>query len=383
VDGDRVISDPENGSDSALIANGYEPVAVEGKSALGRGSSSGPDTVEAITAECKSPVRFTGFDDKLALVKYDCTANDSDDLADLIRRTTATSKKDLPWLKLAKFSGIPNPKARNPDFPSLRYDAAVVEIYGVEGDYDDGKLPMATAAALLADIECLIYSTPSSTPEVPRWRVIAPTSKPYSPAQRARFLARINGRLGGTLADESFVLSQAYYFGGLVGCPADVIVNHGRRVDLCDDLDALARYQHGSPEPPKRKRPRTAPAGLRENDDSPVLLAVRTAPAGLRENDDNPVLLAEGSRRVEWHVERHGTGVDPRGHRAFGLASWLGDMRTRDGDILSIAGIIELMQLYGYGEIAPDILDRRENERGCELVLSVAEKLGPSLGEVV
>ena len=58
-------------------------------------------------------------------------------------------------------------------------------------------------------------------------------------------------------------------------------------------------------------------------------------------------------------------------------------MRTRDGDILSIAGIIELMQLYGYGEIAPDILDRRENERGCELVLSVAEKLGPSLGEVV
>jgi hypothetical protein len=246
----------------------------------------------------KSPIYFTGFADRLALVKYDCTAKNVEDLADLIRGTTRMSKANLPWIKLASFTGVPNPKAQNPDFPSVRYDGAVVAIYGVEGDYDGGQLPTATAAALLADTECVLYSTASSTPGKPRWRVLAPTSKPYPPALRAPFLARINGRLGGILADESFVLSQAYYFGGLVGCPADVIVNHGRRVDLCDDLDALARYQHGWHEPPEPKPPRTAPAGLREN-------------------DDNPVLLAEGSRRIEWHVERHGTGIDPRGHRAF------------------------------------------------------------------
>jgi hypothetical protein len=88
-------------------------------------------------------------------VPADCTANTIDDLAHLIRRTTATEKRTLPWIKLAKFSGIPNPKAANPDFPSLRYDDAVVEIFGVAGDYDGGKLPMATAAVWLAGIECL------------------------------------------------------------------------------------------------------------------------------------------------------------------------------------------------------------------------------------
>ena len=118
----------------------------------------------------KSPVYFTGFCDEFALVKRDCKAINIDDLADLIRRTTRTSKKDLPWIKLARFSGIQNPKATKPDFPSMRYDDAVVEIHGVEGDDDGGKVRMATAASGLADIERLIYSTPSSTPEAPRWR---------------------------------------------------------------------------------------------------------------------------------------------------------------------------------------------------------------------
>jgi hypothetical protein len=56
-------------------------------------------------------------------------------------------------------------------------------------------------------------------------------------------------------------------------------------------------------------------------------------------------------------------------------------MRTRDGDILSVACIIELMQLFGYGKIAPDILDRRENERGCEPVPSLAEPRRDGTGQ--
>jgi hypothetical protein len=321
----------------------------------------------------KASVYFTGFMDRFALVKHDCTANNIDDLADLIRRRTAASKSDLPWIKLARFSGIPNPNAAHPESPSLRYNAGVVEIYGIEGDYDGGKLPMAVAAERLADIECLLYNTPSSTPEAPRWRVLAPTSRPYPPASRSRFLARINGLLGGLLADESFVLSQSYYFGGLVDRPAEVIVNRGRRIDLLNDLDAVARYQRGSPEPTKPKIPRTASAGLRQNDESQLL-------SGLRENDDNPVLLAEGWRRVKCHVERFGVGTDPRGQRAFGLASWLGDMRTSTGEILSVNRIIEMMLAAGYSEVAKDILDRRQCPRACELVLTLAEKLGSELG---
>ena len=92
------------------------------------------NTAAAVPAECRSAVHFTGFNDRLALVKYDCTAQNIDDLADLIRRKTARSKKDLPWIKLARFSGVPNPQAANPDFPSLRYNGGVIEIYGIEGD---------------------------------------------------------------------------------------------------------------------------------------------------------------------------------------------------------------------------------------------------------
>src|SRR5207247_658087 len=38
-------------ADAALIKNGYEPVAVEGKRALGDAWSIRPNTIEAITAE--------------------------------------------------------------------------------------------------------------------------------------------------------------------------------------------------------------------------------------------------------------------------------------------------------------------------------------------
>src|SRR6516165_932618 len=38
-------------SDARLISNGYEPVAVDGKRALGNGWSTRPNTIEAVTAE--------------------------------------------------------------------------------------------------------------------------------------------------------------------------------------------------------------------------------------------------------------------------------------------------------------------------------------------
>ena len=153
-------------------------------------------------------------------------------------------------------------------------------------------------------------------------------------------------------------------------------MNCGSRVDLLSDLDAIARYQDGSIEP---KKPKTARASrearmLPHNDEDPVTF-------GLRENDENPGLLAEGWRRVQRHINKYGIGVDPRGQRAFGLASWLGDMRTSTGEILSVNRIIEMMRVAGYGEIAEDILNRRQCPRGHELVLSLAEKLGPLLGE--
>ncbi len=341
---------------------------------------------EPPTGTCK-PLIFnaTGFVDGFAAEKVDIHFNGLADLASLIQKTHARSKHDLLWIKLATFSGIPNPDSPS-KYPSTRYDAGVVAITGVEGDYDSGKVSMDAAANLLhsAGMAALLYETPSSTEAEPRWRVLAPFSREYAGGRftlallgrdpgperearlyhlRAKLLARVNGVLGGILAGESFVLSQGYFFGSVADKPpVRVRVVDGSPIDLLHYLDALALYPNGSSQ-------RTVPKE-RQN-----------APEGLIENDDSSVLLAEGWRRVQVHAAKHGIGVDPRGKRAHSLAAWLGDMRTTAGEVLSIRCIIELMQNAGYGDIAEDIIERRGHDRGCELVLSLAERLGALLGE--
>ena len=51
MDGDRAIFDPENGSDSELIANGYEPIPVNGKAPVAPGWQTGEITPERIARE--------------------------------------------------------------------------------------------------------------------------------------------------------------------------------------------------------------------------------------------------------------------------------------------------------------------------------------------
>src|SRR5262249_43556304 len=101
-----------------------------------------------------------------------------------------------------------------------------------------------------AGIEAILNET--TTPG--HWRIWLPASQGYRGstderrALRARWVARANGALGGILAPESFVLSQAVYFGGIEGQPPiKVIVTEGARIDLRSDLDAGARYQNASP----------------------------------------------------------------------------------------------------------------------------------------
>ena len=69
---------------------------------------------------------------------------------------------------------------------------------------------------------------------------------------RERFLARLNGVLGGVLAGESFVLSQSYCFCNVVGKPEIRIeVCEGwQRVDQLDDTGAI--YKNGSNQPEER-----------------------------------------------------------------------------------------------------------------------------------
>ncbi|NCP10600.1 MAG: AAA family ATPase [Sphingomonadales bacterium] len=165
-------------------------------------------------------------------------------LAPKIVERRAERKDRLPWLKLATFGDVPSRKG------SLRHNGNVTAIDGIEGDHDAGTVTPAEAAQRLqqAGIAALIYTSPSHTPERPRWRVLAPLSRSMSPEHRERLCARLQGVLGGALAPESFALSQSYYYGGVEGGTVpETLEIDGAGIDTLDRLDAGALDKRGKP----------------------------------------------------------------------------------------------------------------------------------------
>jgi hypothetical protein len=122
-------------------------------------------------------------------------------------------KGSQPLIKLAMFSN------HRTAAHSLRHDANVTWVTGIEGDYDRGEVRMEQAVEMLerAGVRAVLHSSASSTPEKPRWRVLCPLSDKRTPDSRAALVARLNGVLGGILANESFTLSQSYYVGRVPG----------------------------------------------------------------------------------------------------------------------------------------------------------------------
>lgn len=154
-----------------------------------------------------------------------------------ILETTARAKADLPWLKMAKFGHERSSKR------SLRHDANVLTVTGVEVDYDGKQVPFDEAIAVLrrSSLTALAYTSPSHTLQAPKWRLLCPTSRELPTSERAKLVARVNGVLGGVVAPESFTLSQSYFFGSVNGSPdhsAEIV--YGDHIDLRDDLDQIA-----------------------------------------------------------------------------------------------------------------------------------------------
>jgi len=160
--------------------------------------------------------------------------------------------------------------------------------------------------------------------------------------------------LGGILARESFVLSQAFYLGGIEGQPPiKVIPTVGARIDLCDDLDEGAIFKNGTSSPDERREP----TGEFEEDPS--------------ESDFDPRLLRECQSRVKNFAKRCGYGTAPAGARAFQLVTWLSDIGTRDGLTPSAAMIHEVIREdYPQTTVAliEDMLARRHQPRGCDVI---------------
>jgi hypothetical protein len=112
-----------------------------------------------------------------------------DELAELIRRTSAPVKNMLPWLKLSRFGNARTATG------SLRHDRNLIAVSGIEGDYDGGlvNFDVAVETSEKAGLLAIVYTSPSHCPERPRWRILCPTSKELPPAQRAHLVGRLNG----------------------------------------------------------------------------------------------------------------------------------------------------------------------------------------------
>lgn len=159
------------------------------------------------------------------------------DLASRIATTTAPTKAALPWLKLARFGD------HRTDNNSLRNNANVLTITGLEADYDGERLSFDEVCEILrkAGVASVVYTSPSHTEDAPRWRILCLFSTEYSAASRDVFMARLNGLLGGVLSNESWTLSQGYYYGSVNRNPSHrVEVIDGTPIDLMNELDAGA-----------------------------------------------------------------------------------------------------------------------------------------------
>jgi len=188
------------------------------------------------------PFRVTFFGASAAGTKSEAV-HTLESLSALITRTTAASKPALPWLKLARFGDRRTSKG------SLRHDANVLAITGIEADYDGGAVEMSDAVARLEQqgVTAIVYTSPSHTEDAPRWRVLCPLAEEVPPAKRSHYLGRLNGLLGGIFAGESWAMSQAYYFGSVRNNPSHrVEVIDGIPIDGHDDLDEVVIGRPGA-----------------------------------------------------------------------------------------------------------------------------------------
>lgn len=244
------------------------------------------------------PIIVTFFRDASAMAKQEATTT-LRGLIPTLRDTRGPDKASLPWLKLAAFGD------HRTDKGSLRNNANVLAIHGVEADYDAATITLERAARIIgqAGLAAIIYTSPSHTPQAPKWRILCPTSCAMQPGDRAPLLARLNGLFVGALAAESFTLSQSYYYGAVgAGEHHEVIALDGRPIDLASDLAAGAI---GRPTPPRPEPVAPTPYEPRQ------LASVDGTPWGLgalRRACDAIRSAADGAKHITLNREAYSIG---------------------------------------------------------------------------
>jgi hypothetical protein len=323
-----------------------------------------------------APIAVTFFADYAAAEKRQRVVA-LDELAALIRDTAAPSKAELPWLKLARFGNART--AHN----SLRHDRNVIAITGIEADYDGESIgfDVAIEAVEKAGLLAIVYTSPSYTPERPRWRILAPTSCEYPPADRARLLGRLNGLYRGIFARESWTLSQAYYFGRIGAAVAHhVELVDGHPIDRLDELDRISLGPAAGNESRSRSEIGDRVDG---RDDAELVRRIVTG------DGYHPELTALAARYI-------GRGMDPRAAAETLHGFMLSHLpETRDDRWRDRLASIPAIVRSAAGKFAPEAqrrkalakfthrLVRRPTTTGAEIksaILAEAERLGIAAG---
>jgi len=181
---------------------------------------------------------FTTFSDRRAFRASSQTAT-PEEFAAFVKATVRNARDKLPLVKFALFGKERSARG------SLRHDGNVIEITGLEADYDGGaaSIEQAVEIARQAGLHCIIYSSPSYTAGKPRWRVLAPLSRAHPPADRGRLFARLAGLYAqhGIMFDPaSWALSQSYFVGTANGITPIVEIIPGEPIDRLEALDDIA-----------------------------------------------------------------------------------------------------------------------------------------------
>ncbi|UOG91789.1 MAG: hypothetical protein L3K52_16615 [Candidatus Thiothrix sulfatifontis] len=132
------------------------------------------------------------------------TAQWSDICRMLQNATTYPDKASQPLIKLGTFEN-----------DSRGAGHGLTNISGIEIDYDAGNVTAHSAAKLLrqAGIECVVCSTYTSSPDCPKWRVFAPTSRTLPAELRPYLVSALDGVLGNIAARESYTPKQTFFYG--------------------------------------------------------------------------------------------------------------------------------------------------------------------------
>jgi hypothetical protein len=217
----------------------------------------GADRTDRTIGDCDytSSLAITIWPDRYASAKEDKTVTWPELCKRIPLEPDRAEKSRCRLLKLARFGD------RRTDKGSLRHDANVIAVTGIEGDHDTGTMTPEAAIAILErhQVRAMVYTSWSHTTEAPRWRVLAPLSRPVPPAERLAYAEALNGILEGSLAPESGTLSQSYYIGWPAGAERKVLVTFDDPDEgyCLDEIDVWQQYRRpcGAPAPADTSEP--------------------------------------------------------------------------------------------------------------------------------